>query len=165
MLTKGNLILKQFVRMANLNDMLIKSRSREILVGYGNSDLNCIDCVGRLKRPNTTIISDDMKMTRGAISKIVRKLQDKGAIGAYQLPDNQKEVYFKLTPYGRQIYQQHRLRHMRWEKQDMDFFSTLDDETLDTVLRFMNLYNGHLEMKLADEFAETQSETTSGEIK
>ena len=35
-------------------------------------------------------------MTRGAISKITKKLIKKGIIESYQKPDNKKEIYFRL---------------------------------------------------------------------
>lgn len=150
-MTKGDLLLKQFLRLANTNDMLLKMHSREILQGYGNSELNCIDCIGKTKRPNASAIAEQMNMTRGAISKVLRKLLSKDAVVSYQLPDNQKEIYYKLTPYGREIFRQHRTRHHYWEMRDQSFFNTLDEETMDTVLRFMNLYNGYLDLKLANQ--------------
>ena len=138
-MTKSELILEQFRRYANSADIMSKLHSREILSGYGNSELNCIDCIGRL--------------TRSAVSKILRKLIAKDAAISYQLPGNQKEIYYKLTPYGRELFRQHRLRHLNWEQRDREFFDSLDPAILDTALEFMNAYNGYLERKLAEEMA------------
>lgn len=109
-MTKGELLQKQFLRYANTQDMLLKIHSGEILMGYGNSELNCLDCIGRLKHPNASVIAEKMGMTRSAISKILRKLLGKSAVVSYQLPGNQKEIYYKLTAYGREVYKQHAIR-------------------------------------------------------
>lgn len=152
-MTKSELILEQFRRYANSADMMSKLHSREILSGYGNSELNCIDCIGRMKHPNAARIADEMDLTRSAVSKILRKLIAKDAAISYQLPGNQKEIYYKLTPYGRELFRQHRLRHLNWEQRDREFFDSLDPAILDTALEFMNAYNGYLERKLAEEMA------------
>ena len=117
-MTKSELILEQFRRYANSADIMSKLHSREILSGYGNSELNCIDCIGRMKHPNAARIADEMDLTRSAVSKILRKLIAKDAAISYQLPGNQKEIYYKLTPYGRELFRQHRLRHLNWGKKD-----------------------------------------------
>ena len=56
-MTKSELILEQFRRYANSADIMSKLHSREILSGYGNSELNCIDCIGRMKHPNAARIA------------------------------------------------------------------------------------------------------------
>ncbi len=124
-MTKSELIL-EFRRYANSADIMSKLHSREILSGYGNSELNCIDCIGRMKHPNAARIADEMDLTRSAVSKILRKLIAKDAAISYQLPGNQKEIYYKLTPYGRELFRQHRLRHLNWEQRDREFFDSLD---------------------------------------
>ena len=80
----------------------------------------------------------------------MRRLVSKGAIQSYQLPSNQKEIYYRLTPYGREIFKQHRLRHQDWEDRERMFFQSLNSDMLDMALQFMNIYNGYLEMKVAE---------------
>lgn len=46
-------------------------------------------------------------MTRGAISKLTKKLIKKGLIVSYQKPDNKKEIYFRLTEQGKVINKVH----------------------------------------------------------
>ena len=162
-MTKGELLINQFRRYANTVDIMTKMHSREILNGYGNSELNCIDCIGHMKRPNAARISEKMGLTRSAVSKTLRKLLSKDAVSAYQLPGNQKEIYYRLTPYGRELFEQHRLRHTRWETRDQDYFDSLDSGMVDTALQFMNSYNGFLELKLAEEMSGTTEDGSGGE--
>lgn len=149
-MTKHQLLIQQFRRYANNVDLITRAHSTEMLRGYGNSELNCIDCIGRAKRPTASSISKEMGITRSGISKILRRLVSKGAIQSYQLPSNQKEIYYRLTPYGKEIFKQHRLRHQGWEDRDRMFFQSLSSDMLDTALQFMNIYNGYLEMKVAE---------------
>ena len=147
---KSRLLLEQFRRYANNADMMTKLHSTGELTGYGNSELNCLDCIGSMSLPNAARIAEAMEMTRSAISKILRKLTAKDAVASYQLPDNQKEIYYRLTPLGRELFKAHRLRHQGWEDRDQAFFDSLPGETVDAALRFMNMYNGFLELKLAE---------------
>ncbi len=149
-MTKSELLIAQFQRHANAVDVISALHTQEIISGYTNSELNCIECIGHMRRPNASRISAEMGMTRSAISKILKKLQSKGAADSYQLPENQKEIYYRLTPYGKEIFKKHRLRHQEWEHRDLDFFNTLDAATLDAALLFMNAYNGYLELKVAE---------------
>lgn len=107
-MTKHQLLIQQFRRYANNVDLITRAHSTEMLNGYGNSELNCIDCIGRAKRPTASSISKEMDITRSGISKVLRRLVSKGAIQSYQLPSNQKEIYYCLTPYGQEIFKQHR---------------------------------------------------------
>jgi len=73
-MTKGELLIAQFRRYANVSDVITKFHSQEILSGYTNSELNCIDCIGRMRRPNAVRISEEMGMTRSAISTLYGSL-------------------------------------------------------------------------------------------
>ena len=43
-------------------------------------ETHCIDYIGRLELPNVTKVAEHMGMTRGAISKMTKKLLAKGLI-------------------------------------------------------------------------------------
>ena len=57
-------------------------------------------------------------MTRGAISKITKKLIKKGVIESYQKSDNKKEIYFRLTKSGKAVYEIHENLHKKFQKRD-----------------------------------------------
>lgn len=152
-------LLEQFTQYANNQDILTRFHSQEVLSGFSNSELNCIDVIGRHKTPNATLIAEQVVLTRSAVSKIVRRLISKGAAVSFQSKDNQKEIYYKLTPYGKEVFKQHRARHDSWKHRDMAFFSSLPEEDLQSVIRFMEQYNAHLENAVA-EIAEEASNGT-----
>ena len=89
------LLLKELALMLERQDMLSKLTEGKCLDEYGYSETHCIDYIGRLELPNVTKIAEHMGMTRGAISKMTKKLLAKGLIEKYTLESNKKEVYFK----------------------------------------------------------------------
>ena len=96
-------------------------------------------------------------MTRGAISKIVQKLSEKGAITSYQQPGNRQKVYYALTDFGRTLFEEHEVRHEMWHREEMKFYDSVDDETLETVTSFMKNLNSYLLEQLKKKKEEKQS--------
>ena len=78
-------LLQLVLEYTNLSDETDKLHNRDSLSGYDNSELNCLDAIGRLEQPNVTALAGEMRMTKGAISKILHKLSDKGAVESYRL--------------------------------------------------------------------------------
>ncbi|MDF2935735.1 MAG: transcriptional regulator, MarR family [Paenibacillaceae bacterium] len=60
--------------------------------------------IGNHADSNVTKLAESFYMTRSAISKITKKLMEKGLIDSYQKPENKKEIYFRLTEQGRRLY-------------------------------------------------------------
>jgi DNA-binding MarR family transcriptional regulator len=50
-------------------------------------------------------------MTRGGVSKITAKRRGKGLILSERIPDNQKEVYYRLTGDGEKLFALHAKLH------------------------------------------------------
>ena len=142
------LLLKEIALMLERQDMLSKLTESQCLDEYGYSETHCIDYIGRLELPNVTKVAEHMGMTRGAISKMTKKLLAKGLIEKYTLETNRKEVYFKLTKQGELLFEEHDKRHKRWEKRDMEFLSQYSKEEVQTVYRFMQEFNNYLERQI-----------------
>lgn len=142
------LLLKELALMLERQDMLSKLTESQCLDEYGYSETHCIDHIGRIELPNVTKVAEHMGMTRGAISKMTKKLLAKGLIEKYTLESNKKEVYFKLTELGELLFQEHAKRHKRWEKRDMEFLARYSKEEVDMVYKFMREFNGYLEEQI-----------------
>ena len=134
-------LLKEIALMLERQDMLSKLTENQCLDEYGYSETHCIDYIGRLELPNVTKVAEHMGMTRGAISKMTKKLLAKGLIEKYTLETNKKEVYFKLTDQGRLLFDEH-------AKRDMEFLERYSVEDVRTVSRFMTEFNGYLEEQI-----------------
>lgn len=142
------LLLKEISLMLERQDMLSKLTESQCLDEYGYSETHCIDFIGRLELPNVTKIAEHMGMTRGAISKMAKKLLAKGLIEKYTLESNRKEIYFRLTDQGRKLFDEHAKRHILWEKRDMEFLERYSKEEVCTVYRFMKEFNAYLEHQI-----------------
>lgn len=144
------LLLKEISLMLERQDMLSKLTESSCLDEYGYSETHCIDFIGRLELPNVTKIAEHMGMTRGAISKMTKKLLAKGLIEKYTLETNKKEIYFKLTDQGKLLFEEHAKRHRMWEKRDMEFLEKYGKEEVDVLYKFMKEFNGYLEQQIEE---------------
>jgi DNA-binding MarR family transcriptional regulator len=76
------------------------------------SEIHAIDVIGKNQLPNATFIANELKMTKGAISKVTSKLLKKALIKADHLNGNNKMIYYSLTPKGKALYEIHAKLHM-----------------------------------------------------
>ena len=145
---KHELLLKELALMLERQDMLSQLTENQCLNEYSYSETHCIDFIGRLELPNVTKLAEHMRMTRGAISKMTKKLLAKGMIEKYTLETNKKEIYFRLTEQGKLVFEEHAKRHRLWEKRDMEFLARYPKEEIATVYTFMQEFNAYLEEQI-----------------
>jgi Transcriptional regulators len=119
----------------------IQHGNEEAFVEIHLAEIHCINAIGKLKQANVTKIAEMMRMTRGAISKINKKLLQRGLIASYQLPDNQKEIYYKLTESGKQLYDTHAKCHLKATKKKIAVIRTYSSQEQQVILRFFNDLN------------------------
>lgn len=156
-MTKQEELLKEISLMLEHQDMLTKLTESQCLDEYGYSETHCIDNIGRLELPNVTKIAEHMQMTRGAISKMTKKLLAKGLIEKYTLETNKKEIYFKLTERGMILFKEHEKRHKQWEERDMQFLSRYTQDETETIMKFMQEFNEYLGSQIEKYAAEEAS--------
>lgn len=133
-----------FNKMAWLN----KPKMEDSLKGYKSSEVHYIECIGRNVDSNVTKLAESLYMTRGAISKIAKKLIEKGTIESYQKLDNKKEIYFRLTKQGQKIYKVHEELHKKFQERDKVVFEQITDEQFDSMLSFVEKYIKHLDEEI-----------------
>ncbi|MBL4931360.1 MarR family transcriptional regulator [Clostridium paridis] len=143
-----------FNKMAWLNKLKMEDQFR----GFKSSEVHCIEFIGRNVDSNVTKLAESFYMTRGAISKITKKLIQKGVIESYQKPDNKKEIYFSLTEQGQEIYKIHEELHKEFQERDKVVFEQVTDEQLDSMLRFMEKYSKHLDEEIKKQGIDIKSE-------
>ena len=133
-------------RMLEIIDLLTKIAERSALLRHGDSvvldglnlaEVHCIDQIGVTDHANVTKIADAMRLTRGAISKITKKLLCKGLIESYQRPGNNKEIYFRLTAGGRQIFEEHRTCHIKARQDKLTVLAGYNDEEQAVIVKFL----------------------------
>lgn len=141
-------IIKQFNKIQEKQDELSKLVSKEILHDYSCSELHCIRSIGNNEKPNVTKIANELRMTRGAISKITKKQLEKGLITSYMLDCNKKEIYFKLTELGQKIFDEHEKWHEDFEKRNNFFFEKYSEDELTLIKEFIDTYALYVDNKI-----------------
>lgn len=141
-------IMLSLTDLFNKMDQLRKPQMVEKFKGYSFLEIACIEFIAQLDHPNVTRLADQLYVTRGAISKATKKLLKKEDITTFRNPNNNKEIYFKLTSKGRKINQQHEDLHKDFLLNDQAVFEAFSSEKLETILEFTQLYNQHLDKEL-----------------
>ncbi|WP_160692298.1 MarR family transcriptional regulator [Clostridium sp. C2-6-12] len=147
-MNKEEQVKMRFRELYNKMAWLNKLKMEDSLKGYKSSEVHYIECIGRNIDSNVTKLADSLYMTRGAISKMTKKLINKGIIESYQKPDNKKEIYFKLTEKGQEIYKVHERLHKEFEERDKAVFEQVTEEQFDSMLNFVEKYSKHLDAEI-----------------
>lgn len=133
-----------FNKMAWLNKIKMEERLKE----YKPSEVHCIEYIGKNVDSNVTKLAESFYMTRSAMSKITKKLIEKGFIESYQKPDNKKEIYFRLTKQGKEINKIHEKLHKEFQERDKVVFEEVTEEQFDSMLNFVEKYSRHLDEEI-----------------
>lgn len=145
---KKDQVLLSVRELFNKKSWLDKLKMEEQLNEYKPSEVHCIEFIGKNKDANVTKLAESLFMTRGAISKITKKLLKKGSIERYQKIDNKKEIYFKLTEQGRAVFNTHEKLHQELQDRDDPVFNQITDEQYDAMLVFLANYSRHLDKEI-----------------
>ena len=143
-------LMNLFVKYMEKQEILSKLTEDEKLHRYNYSEIHTIAAIGDLEEPNVTQIANYMNVTRGAISKITKKLLEQNLIESYQLDGNRQKIFFRLTKSGQFLYDEHEKRHHLWLKRDDAFIKRFDSKTLEQVETFMKAFNDYLETQIME---------------
>lgn len=143
-------IIRSLTRIQERSNILEQHRE-EIFAGINLAEAHCIDKIGSMDYSNVTKVAAEMSMTRGAISKITKKLLSKNLIDSYQKPENNKEIYFCLTEQGEKVYTEHKKCHMQARQEKLAILSTYSEVEQAIILRFLNDINQKYDKKLNEE--------------
>jgi DNA-binding MarR family transcriptional regulator len=147
-MNKEEQLIMGFRDVFNKMVWLNKFKMEEALKGYQSSEVHCIEYIGKNVDSNVTKLADSLYMTRGAITKITKKLINKELIESYQKPDNKKEIYFRLTEKGKVIDHIHEDLHKKFRERDQAVFDQITEEQFDSMLNFVNNYCHHLDAEI-----------------
>jgi DNA-binding MarR family transcriptional regulator len=147
-MNKEEQVILGFRELVNKMAWLNKFKMEESLKGYKSSEIHYIECIEKNADSNVTKLAEALYMTRGAISKMTKKLEKRGIIESYQKPDNKKEIYFRLTEQGREIYKLHEELHKEFRERDEAVFEQVTEEQFDNMLCFLEKYSKHLDAEI-----------------
>ena len=143
-------IIRAFTRILERSNIFQHHRE-EIFVGINLAEAHCIDKIGSMDYANVTKVAAEMGMTRGAISKISKKLLNKKLIDSYQKPENNKEIYFCLTEQGQKVYIEHKKCHTQARQEKVAILSMYSEEEQSIILRFLRDINQKYDEKINEQ--------------
>ena len=110
----------------------------EILRDSTTTTLRVLDAIGRLEPVNGITISEQFRIPRGTVSKITRRLVARNLIRQESLPKNKKEILFRLTPLGRELFEVHRAFDEQMERGFMHFLQHYSADELQLLIRVLH---------------------------
>jgi DNA-binding MarR family transcriptional regulator len=109
----------------------------EIMQDSTATTLRVIDAIGRLEPVNGITISARYNIPKGTVSKVTRRLIAQELITTEYLPNNKKEILFRLTPLGRELFEVHRAFDEQMERGFNAFLRRYDASELRLFIRVL----------------------------
>jgi DNA-binding MarR family transcriptional regulator len=104
------------------------------------SEVHAIEYIATSSTTNMTDISRALGLTKGAVSKMVVKLEKIGLLKRYKYLYNQKEVYLHLTELGVKVCEGHSTYHATMYKTLENYYKDRSEHDQETILEFLKLY-------------------------
>lgn len=142
-----NKLVTVFEHISNMMDgheeevrnLLLKNDFKDIQnMSLMLSEIHAIDCIGKNQLTNSTFISKELNMTKGAISKITSKLLKKELIKGNHLENNKKEIYYTLTAQGKEVFKIHEILHKDEHEKFVKILREYNKEVLSTINNFLD---------------------------
>src|SRR5215510_2875693 len=99
--------------------------------------LRVLDAIGRLEPVNGISISKQFRIPKGTVSKATRRLIAKKLISKEALPNNKKEVLFRTTPLGKELFEAHRAFDQHMEHRFVQFLQRYNEDELRFITRVL----------------------------
>jgi DNA-binding MarR family transcriptional regulator len=103
-----------------------------------HSEVHLLDTIKEHEGAKASEIAGYLGLTNGAISQGTKKLLDKGLVEDYKLPNNRKEVFFRLTPLGEKVYRGHKEHHGKMDIGFSQYRAGLSEKDLQVICNFFD---------------------------
>ena len=104
--------IEEFYRITNLIQQM---RTRRISFNgtpaLQTASIHFIEMVGKHEDANMTELAEKLDITKGAVSQMAKKLEEKGLIIRAHSGDNDKDTFFHLTREGWKVFNGHEKLH------------------------------------------------------
>ncbi|MED3036608.1 MarR family transcriptional regulator [Bacillus thuringiensis] len=147
-MNKEEQVMNGFRELYNKLVWLNKDKMEEGLKGFKSSEVHCIEYIENNADSNVTQLAEAFYVTRGAISRMTKKLIQKGFVESYQKSENKKEIYFRLTEQGKEIYKIHENLHKEFQERDKAVFEQVTEEEFNSIISIVEKYSRHLDAEI-----------------
>lgn len=132
-----NTLRKLYVQLRNIENT--PQYFKDIDICLYPSEINIIGIVGKFQEMNVTELAEKIGVTKGAVSQILKKLNDKKLIEKYHDKSNKKEVLLKLTEKGNCVFQEHKNIHKIIDPQIRSFLVNQSNEQTAYLIDFLKM--------------------------
>lgn len=101
------------------------------------SEIHVIQIIGDRERVHISEISRLIGITKGTVSQIVKRLENKGLVKKVVDEQNNTRQLASLTDKGQVAYEAHVDYHLRKHTEMENFLDSLDDQGRAVVVRFL----------------------------
>jgi len=77
------------------------------------SEIHTLMAIGENPGANVTDLASHSGISKSAVSQMVNKLSHRNLVEKYRSPDNEKEIFLRLTPKGRIAFLGHEQYHLK----------------------------------------------------
>lgn len=138
---KEEILYLTIMKVLNIYKVL-DSKPRDYGTGHlmYSSEIHTIDIIARCPDSNITGLSEEMGVTKGAVSQTVNRLEKKGMVEKHHDQGNDKEIHVRLTKKGYKAHQGHEEFHNLRDSKTHDYVRNLNDEQIDLLITFFQLF-------------------------
>ena len=140
---RGEQLMEALNELIHKKEALDRLTWRTVARDLNPTELRCVEYIGRRAGVNATRLAEAFSMTTGAAS--TKRLLARDLVTRYQKLENRKEVYFRLSPQGEELFAVLAEIRAKLNRRDEAIFTDLDEGVYDAILRFARTYSNHLD--------------------
>ncbi len=112
--------------------------------GYNKTFMVVLEAISQAEEPTVTEIAKVTSMTKGAISKVIKKLMAADLLEKSEFAINRQKIFFQLSPRGTALLSQFQSDRKEKLKESEEFFKDYKFVDLAFVSTFLQEYNSYL---------------------
>jgi DNA-binding MarR family transcriptional regulator len=138
---------KAALALAEKFNKTMNARSKEMKTArdYGSgvplyhAEVHLLDTISQHGDENGKELAARIGVTKGAVAQIVKKLTEKRLIESYQIPENKKEIYFRLSELGKQAVRGHKKYHEQLNASLFAYIEELGESDVAVIMEFLDV--------------------------
>ena len=102
-----------------------------------DSEIRMLDMVSRYPDANAIQLAKQLGVTRGAVTQMSNKLEERGYLLRFLQPENRKAKFYKLTGLGQAIKKGHDRYHEDANRQICNYLKALKKTEVQIIMEFL----------------------------
>jgi DNA-binding MarR family transcriptional regulator len=114
-----------------------RKQSKDIVPLHTVAEFFVLKKIGQTGTINASSLSETLRISKSGISKITGRFLERELIIAERRNGNEKEIYYSLTDYGKQVYDIQKQIGREKNIQLKAFLADFNEEEQETILKFL----------------------------